>query len=503
MISTRPVVAGMLAAPLVVGAAWGLETDQYYAWGRELRDSTGVLNAKLNLEIERAAEKVDGRRGDSVASCGDVARQLHNQLHFSTIQDFEVWVVNSSLVSRAPADDDEEPIYRSTNLYNARGPLDVGMWLPIMPTIEVAGVRFGTDKLAHFVSSGWRWHRAYRRAVDGGMPPAEAEARTIRTGVMHERTGLGGWSTGVVSLGDLEANYQGMRFYDSLCHGADPILALADGRWQVRRPFDIATAVGPEWDESYLPPIYSDSRWRKVEPVLKSYCNRLDEPGERVRRIFYRSIDTMTAVEAVVAPLIEQGKLEDPRRFSIDSVCEEPPAARSPPPASVPDKRPDSSVDELMTQIRDLETAVESRPVGLLGLHLARPERVSGSAGVLFAQVPKLSTCRYLCTYSGALVQLGAGWSGGRLSAGWAKVSGERKGNGFFLSDPLVGIAFKGTVMRTWHDPIDTEPDRWYLGAEVEGSIARVNMRLGLLYRLEHHDESSPWLISAGIGWGF
>lgn len=122
---------------------------------------------------------------------------------------------------------------------------------------------------------------------------------------------------------------------------------------------------------------------------------------------------------------------------------------------------------------------------------------------MLFAQVPKLSTCRYLCTYSGALVQLGAGWSGGRLSAGWAKVSGERKGNGFFLSDPLVGIAFKGTVMRTWHDPIDAEPDRWYLGAEVEGSIARVNMRLGLLYRLEHHDESSPWLISAGIGWGF
>ena len=505
MIRHRLLVFGMLAAGLAARVAAGLETDQYYAWGRELEDSAEVLNAKFNLEIEDAAQTVNSRGGTGPTQCIEVAKQLHNQLHFSTIQDFEVWVVNSSLVSRAPADDEEETHFRSTNLYHAHGPLDVGMWLVISPTIEAAGVRFGTDKLAHFVSSGWRWYRAYRKAIAEGMSPQEAEDRTIRTGMMHERTGLGGWSTGVVSLGDLEANYQGMRFFDSLCHGDDPILELEAGLWKVRRPYDIATAVGPEWDESYSPPIYSEGRWRKVEPVLRGYCDRLGEPNERARRSFYRAFDTTTPVERVVTDLIEEGRLEDPARYSIDSVCgvqqtiSDEQDTRDSPDQPLP-REPDR---ELEQRIRTLDASVELRRVGLLGVHLSRPEQVAGSVGMLFAQIPKLYSCKYLCTYSGSLVQLTAGLSGGRLSAGWAKLAGERKNNRLFLSDVLVGYSFKGSVMRTWHDPIGAEPDPWYAGGEFEGTIVRVNFRLGAFYLLEDPGDHSPWLLSAGIGWGF
>ena len=505
MIRHRLLVFGMLAASLAASVAAGLETDQYYAWGRELEDSAEVLNAKFNLEIEDAARTVNLRGGPDPAQCIEVAKQLRGQLHFSTLQDIEVWTVNSSLVSRAPADDEEQPLFRSTNLYHAHGPLDVGMWLLISPTIEAAGVRFGTDKLAHFVSSGWRWYRGYRQAIAGGMSPREAEERTIRTGVMHERTGLGGWSSGVISLGDLEASYQGMRFYDSLCHGDDPILELADGLWKVRRPYGIGTAVGPEWDESYSPPIYSEGRWRKVEPVLRGYCDRLGEPNERARRSLYRAFDTTTPVERVVMDLIEEGRLEDPARYSIESVCgvqqtiSEYQNSRDSPDQPLP-REPDR---ELEQRIQTLDSSVGLRRVGLLGVHFSRPEQVAGSVAMLFAQMPKLYSCKYLCTYSGSLVQLTAGLSGGRLSAGWGKLAGERKNNRLFLSDVLVGYSFKGTFMRTWHDPIGTEPDRWYLGGEFEGTIVRVNFRLGAFYMLEDPGDHSPWLLSAGIGWGF
>jgi hypothetical protein len=498
----------ILLLVLVSRGAACLETDQYYAWGHQLDDSTALLNAKLNLEIEIAVETVNARWGGPPAQCIQVARQLRSQMHFNSLHDLEVWLVNSSLVSRVPSGDEEEQIYRTTNLYRIHGPLDIGMWLLISPTIEAGGVRFGTDKLAHFISSGWRWYRGYRQAIANGMSPEEAELRILRTGVLHERLGLGGWSTGVISLGDLEANYQGMLFYDSLCHGDDPILELAGGRWQVRRPYDITTAISPEWDESYLPPIFNTLRWRKVKPVLRSYCDRLDEPTEQARRRYYRSIDTVTAIEGIVAALIEDGKLKSPSHFSLDRVC----GAQPGNPAGDHNQARLTPIDVATTgeaeeaikgQIKALDASAELRHVGLLGLHLSRPERVTGSVGVLFAQVPSSFSCKYVCTYSGSLVQVGAGLSGGRLSAGWGKVVGERRGNRFFLSDVLVGYAIKGTAMHTWYDPIGTEPGRWYLGGELEGTIVRVNFRMGLFYQVADHGEHSPWLLSAGLGWGF
>ncbi len=40
--------------------------------------------------------------------------------------------------------------------------------MPYTPTIEVAGVRFGTDKLAHLVSSGWTYYGEYRKGLKKG-----------------------------------------------------------------------------------------------------------------------------------------------------------------------------------------------------------------------------------------------------------------------------------------------------------------------------------------------
>ena len=41
--------------------ALAIETDQYYAWGRPIADSTEILNAKMNLEIDRALARVNAR----------------------------------------------------------------------------------------------------------------------------------------------------------------------------------------------------------------------------------------------------------------------------------------------------------------------------------------------------------------------------------------------------------------------------------------------------------
>ena len=62
-------------AALLLLAAEGLlalETDQYWAWGQSLEDSTAAVNAKLTLELERAVADLPTR--PAVPECTTVAK---------------------------------------------------------------------------------------------------------------------------------------------------------------------------------------------------------------------------------------------------------------------------------------------------------------------------------------------------------------------------------------------------------------------------------------------
>jgi len=151
-------------------------------------------------------------------------------------------------------------------------------------------------------------------------------------GVRTERTILGSSSSGVLSVADLEANYQGLLFYRSLCDGPEPALVRAAEGWCLAKPFDLRAYVTPEWDESWQPNIYTPSRWSTVRPVMRRYCALLTDPEVRDRRAAYAQRDRETPTEALVRQLVASGKLADPRRFSIDAVCAEHPSTGPGPP---------------------------------------------------------------------------------------------------------------------------------------------------------------------------
>ena len=144
-------------------------------------------------------------------------------------------------------------------------------------------------------------------------------------GIFTERTILGVSSSGIMSLGDLEANYQGLLFFFGLCDGRDPGLTRTPAGWGLARPFDIRDYVSPEWDESWQPNIYTPSRWAKVRPVLARYCELLNDPEIRRQRASYAARDRETPTEAVVRELVAAGKLADPRQFTIEAICGVPP----------------------------------------------------------------------------------------------------------------------------------------------------------------------------------
>ncbi|UCF66807.1 MAG: hypothetical protein JSV80_13625 [Acidobacteriota bacterium] len=321
-------LAVAVAGSAIGTAARALETDQYYAVTRPPLDATDVVNAKFNWEIEQELASISPRQAGEL-SCEQVAERIARRFRFFIFQKIELWAVNSSLIARSPATVEEELEFRRHSLYSLHGRLDIGMAIPPSPTISLAGVLVGTDKLSHFVSEGWRYHRRYQRARRRGQSHERAEHEAVRRGVRYEHAVLGLRSSGVFSRADLEANYQGMLFYRGLCDADAPALQRVAGKWCLERPLDLRDYVSPEWDESYQTSIYSRFRWRRVRSALLEYCGLLDEKNYRDRHRHYRQRDGVTPSEKLLSRLIESGKLPAPSLFTLQHNC--PNASRSQP----------------------------------------------------------------------------------------------------------------------------------------------------------------------------
>jgi len=97
----------------------------------------------------------------------------------------------------------------------------------------------------------------------------------------------------------------------------------------------------------------------------------------------------------------------------------------------------------------------------------------------------------------GFLLRADAGSGGGRLSLGlgaFAKVDTD----GF---KGTAGMALRLAVAHTWGDPIGQPPGLTYLGPEFDLSVLRINLTLGVLFRVGG-DGGSSALFSWGLGFG-
>ena len=97
----------------------------------------------------------------------------------------------------------------------------------------------------------------------------------------------------------------------------------------------------------------------------------------------------------------------------------------------------------------------------------------------------------------GFLLQADAGTGGGKLSLGlgaYANVHEESfKGS--------AGVALRLAVAHTWGNPVGTEPGLTYLGPEMDLSIIRINLTLGVLFRVSGNGGAGT-LFSWGVGFG-
>jgi hypothetical protein len=309
------IFAGLLAA----NPSRAMETDQYYAWGKPIADSTEYLNAWVKLNVQSA---LDESGEEATSSCDDMADVVQHRLQQSIYHTIEMWAITSPLVDRIPMTMEEDRDYRAHYLLAKTVFLDTARWLKPSPTIQVDEVRLGTDKLAHFMSAGWWYYRWWKKHADE-YSPEQLQRKMIRFGIKLELRVQGNWVTGVFSPADLEANYQGFLFYHQLCHGDKPLLYQQDRRWHFSDAFDFRNYVNPDWDESWLPNIFKERRWKRIRQTVATYCPMLSTPWVEQQRAMYQERDIQSVSEKVVMELVAKGKLPDPKPFDVVSVCSE------------------------------------------------------------------------------------------------------------------------------------------------------------------------------------
>ena len=143
----------------------------------------------------------------------------------------------------------------------------------LAPTIQLCGVRMGTDKLTHLFSNGFFYYNASRRK--GVRLASETDA--YRRALVDEHGLMGARSTQVISDSDAHATSFGFRLAKEYFEGGDPVFGRnANGLLVRRRPIDLCRFVSPELDESVDPPVYSAGK-RKVRRIQEAIAERVEQ----------------------------------------------------------------------------------------------------------------------------------------------------------------------------------------------------------------------------------
>lgn len=252
-----------LGTLLLAGApSRAYETDQFTARTVAIADSTEVLNAEVNRILIEIAGQWRGGPNRRL-----FARRVYARLGGRYWVDrLERWANRSPRVEKLPQRR-RGSIYSGLPWWATRfaGVFGTG------PTIRVAGALIGTDKLGHFLSQGWKYHRRHLRGLD--------EARVLSLGVRNEASIFGASTTGSFSNADLVANYEGYRFYrslfeDDIVPGKPAIVEwLPGGGARIRRPFDFRDHVNDFWDEALNPNRYDRLLRGAMQRRLEGLCD--------------------------------------------------------------------------------------------------------------------------------------------------------------------------------------------------------------------------------------
>jgi hypothetical protein len=117
-------------------------------------------------------------------------------------------------------------------------------------------------------------------------------------------------------------------------------------------------------------------------------------------------------------------------------------------------------------------------------------------------RIPANHDCLTVCGLKGPIFQVEPGLSGAQLSAGYARLIGEKRTSRHFLKAVYVGFGVKAVLLRTYGDSPLTPTDQTLAGVEGDFTVASANFSLGVM-RSFSQERERDWTMTFGLGWGF
>lgn len=240
--------------------SFSLEVDNFGARQAELSDAQGSVEAFLDSYIDAAVKEMS-----QVGSCDSkrFVETLHAHVGGWTTR------IESDIDATSSIDKFKPPTRNS--IYGDFNVLE-GKLMLLKPTlgssIRVNDLYIGTDKLGHFLDTGYRYYEIY-------SSEGNSLSDAIDWGKSTEIGQYGYAVSGIYSYADLAANYEGWRFWVSFIDpdlvGIEPYATCEQGVWQKVRSFDIWEYLSPAWDEGINCNDYLlDSAAKKVNKAIRA-----------------------------------------------------------------------------------------------------------------------------------------------------------------------------------------------------------------------------------------
>lgn len=247
----------------VVPLVAAYESDQYSNRLVPVKDSLEVLDRRVNDTLAKIAREWDEPNDEdrNLRFAKAVYHELGG-LHWA--DKIERWASKTPLVDKYPRVR-YDSIYQGLPIWGRR----INFFFGVCVSIRLNDVIIGSDKLGHFFSQGLKY---YKRTEHGW-----SRERVVEFGATAERFMWGQLTTGIFANADLVANYEGMRFYQSLfeegiVEGKGPIMAWRDGKPHQLRPFTWADHVNDYWDETLNPSHVVDALYTGLRERIRSMC---------------------------------------------------------------------------------------------------------------------------------------------------------------------------------------------------------------------------------------
>lgn len=281
---------GIIFGLIFIQNSYALETDQFITIGAKINDSAEILNEYIGQNIQDAIVTANEKNYDK-DKCRLIAKRVMHNLVGGTfsISKISQFAKKSPLIDKYPDMSISDRDYFKMTFYeNSDILLKIA---PLARTINLNGIYMGTDKLGHFALIGRQYYRYFLNFLDDGLAVEAATEKAILKGFKTEKGILGYAIGGVLSYGDLEANYQGLVFAKNMCEGENPYLQF-DGIWKLnpKRSFDTKEYFGPKMDESFHFSFWRPGLYKRIKEKLKNeYCEVKNKPEYLARVAEYQT----------------------------------------------------------------------------------------------------------------------------------------------------------------------------------------------------------------------